>query len=488
MTVTTVKQACAPSDLVWSDNLADQIAELSDLRDGRIDPDQFFRRNHFTEGMERLLYNGFKRLSGESEVGACYLSQAMGGGKTHSLIAFALLAENPSVCHRVAPALDPLGRFDGVKTVLFNGHDSPEHFLWGYIAARLDRSAEFARFWKDGARAPGASDWVGLIGATPTLILLDELPSYLQMAQAHAVGATMLADVTLGALERLFAALPHLPRTCILLTNLKDDIYRDSSNAVKTVIDNLSKQAGKYAEEITPVRQNSGEIFQIIRKKLFDELPDDDRIEEVAQACVDALNKAKKLDAIAAAPETFLQRIRESYPFHPALRDIVARFKENSGYQQTRALIRLLCQAVRAVWSRDDPVFLIGLQHLDLNVPGAMEEIRKINPHFTNAIAHDIADHGNALAEKLDDGKGNWAATSAAKLLLMSSLSTAQDPVLGLRENGPLSICLTRWPACPNCRMRSRACKARPGICSSPLATAASTSARPPTCWRKFRK
>ena len=34
--------------------------------------------------------------------------------------------------------------------------------------------------------------------------MLDELPSYFQMAQAHSVGATDLANVTLGALERLF--------------------------------------------------------------------------------------------------------------------------------------------------------------------------------------------------------------------------------------------------------------------------------------------
>lgn len=95
---------------------------------------------------------------------------------------------------------------------------------------------------------------------------------------------------------------------------------------------------------------------------------------QVAQAYVDALNRAKKLDAAVAAPETFLQRIRESYPFHPSLRDIVARFKENSGYQQTWALIRILRHAVRAAWQSDESVFLIGLQHLDLNLPGAMKE------------------------------------------------------------------------------------------------------------------
>lgn len=37
MSLQTVKQLCRPSEIVRSANLADQIAELSDLRDGRID-------------------------------------------------------------------------------------------------------------------------------------------------------------------------------------------------------------------------------------------------------------------------------------------------------------------------------------------------------------------------------------------------------------------------------------------------------------------
>lgn len=435
MAIQNVKQLCSPSEIVQSDSLVDQIAELSDLRDGKIDADAFFRRNHFTEGLERLLYNGFKRLSGETDVGAYYLSQSMGGGKTHSLITFALLAENPSARQRVVPSLAALCKFDKVRTVVFNGHDSPENFLWGFVADQLGKPERFARFWKDGARTPGKDDWVDLIGDEPTLILLDELPSYLQMAQAQTVGATDLANVTTGALERLFAALPHLPKTCILMTNLKDDVYRQGAAAVKDIIDNLSKQAGKYAEAITPVQQNSTEVFQIIRKKLFDGLPDEDRIDEVAQAYVDALSKAKKLDSVTITPETFLQRIRETYPFHPSIRDIVARFKENSGYQQTRALIRILRHAVRAVWASEGNTFLIGLQHLNFNQFGVIEEIRKINPTFTNAISRDVADGGNALAERIDDAKGSHIASEVAKLLLMSSLSTAENPILGLREN-----------------------------------------------------
>ena len=65
----------------------------------------FFRRNHFTAGLERLVRRGFERLAGKTEDGAFYLTQAMGGGKTHSLIAFGLLAANPGLRQEVLPTL-----------------------------------------------------------------------------------------------------------------------------------------------------------------------------------------------------------------------------------------------------------------------------------------------------------------------------------------------------------------------------------------------
>src|SRR5215813_6862587 len=57
--------------------------KLRSLRPGAIDGRAFFKRNHFTAGLERLVRLGFDRLAGRGEDGAFYLTQAMGGGKTH---------------------------------------------------------------------------------------------------------------------------------------------------------------------------------------------------------------------------------------------------------------------------------------------------------------------------------------------------------------------------------------------------------------------
>jgi len=54
------------------------------------------------------------------------------------------------------------------------------------------------------------------------------------------------------------------------------------------------------------VQQNTGEVFAIVRKRLFDALPSPDRIDEVAQAYVAALHKAKRVDTIPTTPETYI--------------------------------------------------------------------------------------------------------------------------------------------------------------------------------------
>jgi len=420
--------------VVTSDSLVEQVAQLEDLAKRKIDGREFFRRNHFTSGLELLVRRGFDRLAGQSEDGAFYLTQAMGGGKTHSLIAFGLLAGDPALRREIVPRISSGNEFGAAKVVIFNGHQNPETLLWGYIADQLGSSNVMAPFWRNGAKTPGVDEWVQVLGTEPVLILLDELPSYLQMAQGEPVGASTLGDLTIGALERLFNALPQCPRACVVVTNLKDDVYLEGSGQLRTLIESLTKHYDRNAQAITPVQQNTGEVFAIVRKRLFDGLPSADRIDEIAQAYVSALQKAKRVDTIPTTPETFIERIRDTYPFHPSIRDIVARFAENRGYQKTRALIRLMRLAVRGALASDDNVFLVGLQHLDFNDQATLEEIRKINAAYGNAISRDVTDRGNALAEKIDAADGNGTASAVAKQLLMSSLSAAESPLRGLTD------------------------------------------------------
>jgi hypothetical protein len=251
MPIATVQQLCTPSAIVKSDSLVEQVAQIEDFASGKIDGREFFQRNYFTDGLSLLVRRGFERLAGKSEDGAFYLTQAMGGGKTHSLIAFGLLAADPTLRRDVVPKLAAGADFGAAKVVIFNGHQNPNTFLWGFIAEKLGRPDVMAPFWRNGAKTPGLDEWVAVIGNEPVLILLDELPSYLQMAQGESVGTTTLGDLTIGALERLFNALPRCARACVVVTNLTDDVYLDGSNQLRALIDNA------LAEKINAADGNS---------------------------------------------------------------------------------------------------------------------------------------------------------------------------------------------------------------------------------------
>ena len=55
----------------------------------------------------------------------------MGGGKTHSLIALGLLAQDPALRREVAPKIASGNDFGAAKVVIFSGHQNPETLLWG---------------------------------------------------------------------------------------------------------------------------------------------------------------------------------------------------------------------------------------------------------------------------------------------------------------------------------------------------------------------
>jgi hypothetical protein len=167
MPIATVK-LCTPNALVTSDSLVEQVAQIDDFASGKIDGRDFFQHNHFTDGLERLVRRGFDRLAGTAEDGAFYLTQAMGGGKTHSLIAFGLLASDPGLRREVVPNIASGNDFGRAKVVIFNGHQNPETLLWGYLAEKLGRPEVMAPFWRNGARTPGVDQWVEVLAACRT--------------------------------------------------------------------------------------------------------------------------------------------------------------------------------------------------------------------------------------------------------------------------------------------------------------------------------
>src|SRR5215831_9914191 len=91
----TVRDDCVLQDNALSVKLSDQIEQLDELINAEGDGSAFFEKTHITQGMQDLISEGIARLAGVSTQAIFHLKQAMGGGKTHLLIGFGLLAKHP---------------------------------------------------------------------------------------------------------------------------------------------------------------------------------------------------------------------------------------------------------------------------------------------------------------------------------------------------------------------------------------------------------
>jgi len=428
-------QLCKPRKSVFDPARRDTVHNLSHLAGERIDAPLFFEKNYVTEGMRVLLTEAFRRLAGKSEQAVFKLTQAMGGGKTHNLICLGMLAKHPEYRAQVLAGLPSAKALPNVRVVAFSGRETDvPHGIWGDIALQLGKEHAFAEYCAP-LKAPGRTAWTNLLKGEPTLILLDELAPYLDNARSIAVGASDLSHVTATALTNLFEAVGEadLGNVCVVLADLVGT-YAEASAQIASLLHTLQSEAQRRSMDLTPVQMNTDEFYHILRKRLFESLPPPQAIADVAQGYGEAIRKAKQMDITAQSPEQFAQLIESSYPFHPAIKDLYARFRENPGFQQTRALIRLMRIIVSRMWNSGEAQkkFLVSAHDIDLNDAETLSEIRQINPTLENAVAHDIANQHRSVAEVMDQNLGTTDTTEACRLIFMASLANVQNAVLGL--------------------------------------------------------
>ena len=240
-------------------------------------------------------------------------------------------------------------------------------------------------------------------------------------------GQATLANITTFALANLFSAAAKLPRCMVVVSSLTA-AYQGASKALAQAVSNLSQEVRRSAKEITPVALNTGEVFDILRRRLFVVIPGNDVIDKVADEYAKAMNEAERSRMVAKSPEQFAEEIHRCYPFHPRMRDLVALFRNNEQFRQTRGLMRLVSRIVKDVYAEGRPnnVGLIGVQHMDLNDADMRNEVLPLSD-LQEAVAKDIADGGQSHAETIDREVGSDAGTQVANAVMCASLMRGFD-------------------------------------------------------------
>jgi hypothetical protein len=432
--VKTVRDACILQDKALEIRVSDAIEQLDELILDESDGAAFFDKTFVTQGMKTLITEGMQRLASKSNQAVFHLKQAMGGGKTHLLVGFGLLAKHPALrktyCSEISYGQD----FGIARVAAFNGRNSPNHFLWGEIAEQLGKPGLFTEFWANGPKAPDERNWLQLFENGPFLILLDEMPPYFHYLATQKVGSGTVADIATRAFANMLSAAGKKANVCIVVSDLSA-AYETGTSLIQKALDSARQELGRQERAITPVDLTGNEVYEILRKRLFKTLPDKSVIQDVAAAYGKVLSEASKAKHISRSAESISDEIVGTYPFHPRLKNLVALFKENEKFKQTRGLMELVSRLLKSVWTRaDHDVFLIGPQHFDLSIAEVRDKLIEIS-EMPDVVARDIWDAGGAAhAQMIDYETGNDAARQVGSLLLTASLSTAVNAIKGLNR------------------------------------------------------
>lgn len=431
----TLFEACKPRQSVFDEAKRDDTLDLANLIDNSIDAEAFFNETYITEGMQLVFETAFKRFEGKAPSGLVKLTQSMGGGKTHNMVALGLLSQNPSLRKKI---LGGTSTFDEeIRVVAYTGRESDIPFgIWGEIAKQLGKEELFKDYYAP-LKAPGQSAWINLLKGQPTLILLDELPPYLEYARTITAGTGTLADITTNALSNLFNALgkAELHNVCLVVSDLQAT-YEMGSGLIQKSFKNLENEIGRSSINIEPVGTTSDDLYHILRKRLFETTATEEEKHEIAMGYKEAVKEAKQMNYTNLSPEQLYTGVKDAYPFHPSIKDLFARFKENPGFQQTRGFIRLTRIMVKNLYSGNQPKakssYLLNAFDMDLNNSEMFSMVRSIKPRLTNAISHDIAQQGKAVAEEIDSVTKSQDMQDLSKLLLVSSLGDVTGVLNGL--------------------------------------------------------
>ncbi len=431
----TVRDACQLQDNALDIHVSDQIEQLDQLIADEGDGRAFFEKTHITQGMHDLVKDGIARLAGKSTQAIFHLKQAMGGGKTHLMVGLGLLAKHESLRTTYCSEIPYLKDFKSAQVAAFNGRNSPDYYLWGEIAQQLGRPEIFKKFWDPAPIAPDEKAWLELFDMQdPILILLDELPPYFDDLNTRTSASGTVADVATRAFSNMLTAAGKKKNVCIVISDLTT-VYDSGRGLINKALSNAKAELGRAEKNITPVDLSGNEIYDILRKRLFKKLPTEAEINDVAASYGKALSEATKAKVVSRGAEAIADEISSTYPFHPSLKSLVALFKENEGFKQTRGLMELASRLLKSVWERNDnDVHLIGAQHFDMSITDVRAKIAEISD-MPDVIAKDLWDKNfSAHAQIIDLNNGNDAASQVGVLLLTASLSTAVNAVKGLNR------------------------------------------------------
>lgn len=419
-------------------------------------PVDFFNRTYLTQGIRKLLSNALLRLNNKGGDPVINLQTNFGGGKTHSLLAlyhlcagadFSSVRDLEEFFREVGDIRPPQKVNKAVLVgnrlapgVAHKKHDGTMvNTLWGEMAWQLGGSAgyEIVRASDEIGRNPGDKLTELLKKFSPCIILIDEWVAYLrQLPDADGLVCGTY-DTHTSFAQALTEAAKAVSNALVVVSLPESDIEMGGPRGRTAAIE-IGNIIGRTEAAWSAATQE--ESFEIVTRRLFSKITSTDQF-SARDTTARSFGDFYRANAQEFPSETkeagYEKRMRDFYPIHPELFDILAkRWASIDRFQKTRGTLRLMAKIINYLWENNDASPLILPANIPFDEPGIQEEMLRYLPDTWRAVIHSDVDGSNSLPRQLDANNPNLGRYSAtrrvARTLFFGSAPTFEAADRGL--------------------------------------------------------
>jgi predicted AAA+ superfamily ATPase len=457
------QQAEFAADLhqVWRDEAAPEYG----------DPVEFFRRTFITDGLKELILNAVRRWEMKAGDPVVELQTNFGGGKTHSMIALyhlawgyspskllgveAILAEAKLAAPPKANVAVLVGHMVNPGAVQTKPDGTKVRTLWGELAWQLGGAEAFALVAEGDANGtnPGEALKDLLRRYAPCLILIDEWVAYARQLYGISGLPAGSFDAQFTFAQALAEAARAVPGALLVMSVPASDIEVGGEGG-RAALERLANVLGRVQSSWRPASAEEG--FEIVRRRLFDELPADlapDR-DAVVRAFGNLYRTQKGEFPASCGEGDYERRMTAAYPIHPELFDrLYGEWSTLDKFQRTRGVLRLMAAVIHELWERNDQSLLILPASVPIDAPAVASELmRYLEDGWAPVIETDV-DGPNALPLRIDRENPNLGRYSAtrrvARTIYLGSAPTQQAANRGIDDHSIKLGCVQPGEAPP---------------------------------------
>src|SRR5436190_8617550 len=348
----------------YAANLGKVVQGDNSVRPVYRDAHAFFEATFLTAELRRILMDVLAVLAGRSGDRVLELRTPFGGGKTHTLLSLYHLTRSRHLLGDISELSDlpdpgqvrlavisgvDIGAADSTNT-----HTTRRRTLWGELAWQIGGPEGYGQVAEQDRLgvAPGGDVLARLIGDAPTLLLLDEVLTYVENAMGVVVGESTLGRQTILFLQRLTEVVASSPQAAMVYSLQASEQEAGGNLELLGILSKLVQRLNVIREPVS-----GDEVLRVVQRRLFSSLGDEIQRQQVANAYAESyrgylLAGGTSAQVAQQQAEQLRGRTLLSYPFHPALLDLMReRWSALPSYQRTRGALQFLATAVHALWA-----------------------------------------------------------------------------------------------------------------------------------------